>query len=141
MIEVPMNRRNLLDLALNNSCNGCNLTPCCDFEALGNLATNLIESLQAQLAKYDEVAAEYGIDGKTMLALAKSQIRTAQDNIKLQEQLTALREKADFVRCKYCEYWQDNNGGYPHEECRWGHDETPDADDFCSCGKRLEEQM
>lgn len=50
----------------------------------------------------------------------------------------ALREKADFVRCKYCEYWQDNNGGYPHEECRWGHDETPDADDFCSCGKRLE---
>ena len=52
--------------------------------------------------------------------------------------LVALREKADFVRCKYCEYWQDNNGGYPHEECRWGHDETPDADDFCSCGKRLE---
>ena len=43
MVEVPMNRRNLLDLALNNSCNGCNLTPCCDFEALGNLATNLIE--------------------------------------------------------------------------------------------------
>ena len=52
--------------------------------------------------------------------------------------LIALREKADFVRCKYCEYWQDNNGGYPHEECRWGHDETPDADDFCSCGRRLE---
>ena len=51
--------------------------------------------------------------------------------------LAALREQADFVRCKYCEYWQDNNGGYPHEECRWGHDETPDADDFCSCGKRL----
>ena len=51
--------------------------------------------------------------------------------------IAALREKADFVRCKYCEYWQDNNGGYPHEECRWGHDETPDADDFCSCGKRL----
>ena len=43
-----------------------------------------------------------------------------------------------FVRCKYCEYWQDNNGGYPNEECRWGHDETPDADDFCSFGKRLE---
>jgi hypothetical protein len=52
--------------------------------------------------------------------------------------LAALREQADFVRCKYCEYWQDNNGGYPNEECRWGHDETPDADDFCSFGKRLE---
>jgi hypothetical protein len=40
------------------------------------------------------------------------------------------------VRCKDCVYWQDNNGGYPHEECRWGKNETPDADDFCSCGER-----
>lgn len=52
--------------------------------------------------------------------------------------LAALREQADFVRCKHCEYWQNNNGGYPNEECRWGHDETPDADDFCSFGKLLE---
>lgn len=22
------------------------------------------------------------------------------------------------VRCKDCKYWQDNNDGYPHEECR-----------------------
>ena len=47
--------------------------------------------------------------------------------------------KADVVeavRCKDCRYWQDNNGGYPHEECRWGKDETPDADDFCSYGER-----
>ena len=40
------------------------------------------------------------------------------------------------VRCKDCVYWQDNNGGYPHEECRWGKNETPDADDFCSFGER-----
>lgn len=40
------------------------------------------------------------------------------------------------VRCKDCQYWQDNNGGYPNEECRWREDETPDADDFCSYGKR-----
>ena len=38
------------------------------------------------------------------------------------------------VRCKDCKYWQDNNGGYPHEECRWGKEETPDEDDFCSYG-------
>lgn len=38
------------------------------------------------------------------------------------------------VRCKDCEYWQDNNGGYPHEECRWGKEETPYEDDFCSYG-------
>lgn len=42
----------------------------------------------------------------------------------------------EVVRCKDCRYWQDNNGGYPHEECRWGKDETPDADDFCSYGER-----
>lgn len=40
------------------------------------------------------------------------------------------------IRCKNCAYWQDNNGGYPNEECRWREDETPDADDFCSYGKR-----
>ena len=44
----------------------------------------------------------------------------------------------DIVRCKECKYWQDNNGGYPHEECRWSKDETPDADDFCSYGERKE---
>lgn len=41
-----------------------------------------------------------------------------------------------LVRCKDCIYWQDNNGGYPHEECRWGHDETPNEDDYCSYGVR-----
>ena len=40
------------------------------------------------------------------------------------------------VRCKDCKYWQDNNDGYPHEECRWGHGETPDANDFFSYGER-----
>ena len=48
------------------------------------------------------------------------------------------QDAVPVVRCGECEYYQDNNGGYPHEECRWGHDETPDADDFCSYGKRLE---
>lgn len=46
---------------------------------------------------------------------------------------------APVVRCKGCKYWQDNNDGYPHEECRWGHGETPEADDFCSYGERREE--
>ena len=42
------------------------------------------------------------------------------------------------VRCKDCKYWHDNNDGYPHEECRWGHGETPYANDFCSYGERKE---
>lgn len=44
----------------------------------------------------------------------------------------------EVVRCKDCIYWQDNNDGYPHEECRWGHDETPNEDDYCSYGERKE---
>lgn len=43
---------------------------------------------------------------------------------------------APVVRCMDCKYWQDNNDGYPHEECRWGNGETPDANDFCSYGTR-----
>ena len=45
-------------------------------------------------------------------------------------------DAVEVVRCRECLYWQDNNGGYPHEECRWGKGETPDADDFCSYGER-----
>ena len=45
-----------------------------------------------------------------------------------------------IIRCKDCKYWQDNNGGYPHEECRWGKGETPDAYDFCSYGERKEQK-
>jgi hypothetical protein len=40
------------------------------------------------------------------------------------------------VRCKDCKYFQDNNSGYPHDECRWGKGETPDPYDFCSYGER-----
>ena len=43
-----------------------------------------------------------------------------------------------LVRCKDCIYWQDNNGGYPHSDCKWNHDETPVPDDFCSAGERKE---
>ena len=42
----------------------------------------------------------------------------------------------EVVRCKDCVFWQDDNGGYPHQECRWGKDETPDAYDYCSYGMR-----
>lgn len=45
----------------------------------------------------------------------------------------------EVVRCKDCQFWQDNNGGYPHPECRWGKDETLDADDYCSFGERRED--
>lgn len=42
---------------------------------------------------------------------------------------------ANIVRCRDCKYWQDNNDGYPHPDCRWREDETPDPDDYCSFGE------
>lgn len=54
------------------------------------------------------------------------------------ETLNILKNSVEVVRCKDCRYWQDNYGGYPHEECRWGKEETPDEDDFCSYGERKE---
>ena len=44
--------------------------------------------------------------------------------------------EAELIQCKDCKYYQDNNGGYPHPECRWGHGETPDPDDYCSFGSK-----
>ena len=54
--------------------------------------------------------------------------------------LAALRgpTREQVVACKDCRFWQGNNGGYPHPECRWGRDETPDEDDYCSFAERLE---
>lgn len=54
--------------------------------------------------------------------------------------LAALRgpTRGIVVLCKECRFWQGNNGGYPHPECRWGHDETPDEDDYCSFAEKLE---
>ena len=56
------------------------------------------------------------------------------------EALYALRpaSREQVILCKGCQYWQGNNGGYPHPECRWGNDETPDEDDYCSFAERLE---
>lgn len=45
-----------------------------------------------------------------------------------------LKDQPEVVRCKDCAYWQDNNDGYPHTDCKWNQDETPDPDDYCSGG-------
>ena len=52
--------------------------------------------------------------------------------------LAALRpvSREQVILCRDCRFWQDNNGGYPHPECRWGNDETPGADDYCSFAER-----
>ena len=46
--------------------------------------------------------------------------------------------EGELVRCKNCKYWQDNNGGYPHDACKWDAGETPDPDDYCSGAERKE---
>ena len=35
--------------ALSNTCTGCNPTPCCEFEVLGQTAANMIETLRNEL--------------------------------------------------------------------------------------------
>ena len=45
-------------------------------------------------------------------------------------------EWSEIVRCKDCRYYQDNNGGYPHDDCKWNANETPDVNDFCSGAER-----
>lgn len=52
----------------------------------------------------------------------------------------ALRpvSREQVIFCRDCRFWQGNNGGYPHPECRWGNNETPDEDDYCSFAERLE---
>lgn len=55
------------------------------------------------------------------------------------EELKQL-DVVEVVRCKDCRYYQDNNGGYPNADCKWCKDETPDANDYCSCGERKDDE-
>ena len=71
------------------------------------------------------------VNGQSSLTMTRSSLIDSISNI-------PAADVAPVVRCKDCKYWQDNNDGYPHEECRWGHGETPDANDFCSYGERKE---
>lgn len=64
-------------------------------------------------------------------------VKTIKEDMKIVNRIPTM-EAEPVVRCKDCKYWQDNNDGYPHEECRWGNGETPDANDFCSYGERKE---
>lgn len=73
--------------------------------------------------------------------IEREAVRQAHIKASLTTRLIDAQPAADVapvVRCKDCRYWQDNNGGYPHPECRWGDDETPNADDYCSFGEREE---
>ena len=47
----------------------------------------------------------------------------------------------EIIRCKDCRYYQDNNDGYPHINCKWDANETPDADDFCSGAERRTDEI
>lgn len=84
------------------------------------------------MAEYIErEAAIRVVKGQSSLTMTRSSLIDSISNI-------PAADVAPVVRCKDCKYWQDNNDGYPHEECRWGHGETPDANDFCSYGERKE---
>ena len=67
-------------------------------------------------------------------------VREAPTVVEFYEPITEVVVRGEkyekVVRCKDCVYYQDNNNGYPHNECRWRSDETPDATDFCSFGER-----
>lgn len=64
------------------------------------------------------------------------------DNVKLYDEIQKFptADVVEVVRCKDCKYYQDNNNGYPHNECKWCKDETPNAYDFCSYGERKDEE-
>lgn len=62
----------------------------------------------------------------------EDEVTTITMDAEVKEQPTI--DAVKVVRCEECMYWQDNNGGYINEWCKWRTDETPDPDDYCSCG-------
>lgn len=79
--------------ALRHTCDGCNPTPCCEFEALGPEAADLIESLTAENARLTTERDE-----------AKRMADAAVDT------LTKLLKHADDDICAYCKNQIKCNG-------------------------------
>lgn len=88
-------------------------------ESHNRILAKLTEKLIAEITDYRAIAADYGIDGKTMLTLAKSQIETAKENAKLTERLkaavedwkTAVENANSMLACEACK-----NRGYHAED-------------------------
>ena len=109
-----------------------------DLQTTMLMAADLIESLQARLVEYDALAAEYGIDGKTMLTLAESQIKTAKENIVLREALeeSQCREKAaveDIMCNDRCDVCLHKDGGTSCERVDLDCAECDDPVCVCRC--------
>lgn len=68
-----------------------------------------IEELERLLRHWDDLENDkrcfWGYD-KEAVALALSALRPV--------------SREQVILCKDCQYWQGNNGGYPHPDCRWG---------------------
>lgn len=86
----------------------------------------------------EHIERQAAIDAVTAVYVRTAGYKTRERVWETREAIQKLpaSDVAPVVRCKDCKYWQDNNGGYPHEECRWGHGETPEANDFCSYGEQ-----
>jgi hypothetical protein len=83
-----------------------------------------VKYLLAELDRLNKIASDYGVDIETMLTLAKSQIETAKENVRL----AALAEKAESERdraihevhrrCRPIEF-VDGIAFYDCDNCEW----------------------
>jgi len=92
---------------------------------------DLVVDALRQKREVDALAKEYGIDTKTMLTLAKSQIKTTKDNIELSEKLKAaikdLHTLADKTgECYGCAFYNHETTNCESEEYKITCDTTPE---------------
>ena len=83
-----------------------------------------MDKLISQQAAIDVADAVWSVTGDKNVAKVWDQIKDLPS------------AQPEIIRCKDCRYYQDNNDGYPHINCKWDANETPDADDFCSGAER-----
>jgi|GEM_PF-3381199 len=85
-----------------------------------------IEALEAECKVYSDASELYGIDAMTMLALARSQIKTCADNIRMSEKMEEYRAlfselpsglTKEDVTAAICAY--DGNGEMPYCDLVW----------------------
>ena len=81
----------------------------------------------------DLISRQAAIDALSTITMYKGSIPFDTAVMRIKELPSAQPE---IIRCKDCRYYQDSNDGYPHINCKWDANETPDADDFCSGAER-----
>lgn len=107
--------------ALRSTCEGCNPTPCCEFEVLGPAAADLIESLTAENKRLTEISESNGQAIGLLTSDYEAQLTASQRMAdKAVEDIERIKEHPGLGLCVICKHGHEIKSGKHCCKCDGG---------------------